>query len=228
MPRPRLTTALFCTGLALGACASGGSSSGGSASSSGTSEDTATAPATPIVEVTANSLNVRREPSPSGAVVGTLKHGERVAAPRAASDGWVYVQSDSGISGYVSASYVRPAEAAAPTQPAAQAATPPLAQAATPPPPQETKPDYTPAPGSKLAKVTKGMTTAQVIEVMGTPTSEGSYVTGKAFIPYYYGSDTSRMEYRYAGQGRVVFTRNRWSGGLTVVEVQGDPSEDGH
>ena len=66
------------------------------------------------VEVTANTLNVRQLPSLDGAVVDSLKRGERVAAPRQPVDGWFFVETDSGISGYVAAEYVRRVEAAAP------------------------------------------------------------------------------------------------------------------
>ncbi len=38
---------------------------------------------------------------------------------------------------------------------------------------------------------------------MGTPTDQGAYVTGKAFIPFFYGSD--RYEVVYKGQGRLIF-----------------------
>ncbi len=78
--------------------------------------------------------------------------------------------------------------------------------------------------GSSLAKVTKGMTDTDVRKVLGEPTSSRSYMTGKQFIPWYFGSDTSRTAWTYAGQGVVVFSRNRYSQGLKVIEVKGAPS----
>jgi hypothetical protein len=123
----------------------------------------------------------------------------------------------------VSSQYVR-AVAGAATAPASPAATP--APAATPPPAQK-EAARPPAPGTPLARVTMGMTEAQVIEILGAPTSQQNYVTGKAFIPMYYGTDTSRLDYRYKGVGIVVFSRNQYSGGTKVIRVDADPSEDG-
>ncbi|MDG2308719.1 MAG: hypothetical protein P8R42_29415 [Candidatus Binatia bacterium] len=63
-----------------------------------------------------------------------------------------------------------------------------------------------PFPGSKFTKLKIGMSRAQVVDLMGPPTDEGAYVTAKAFIPFYYGSDTSRIELAYKGQGRLIFS----------------------
>ena len=68
---------------------------------------------------------------------------------------------------------------------------------------------------------------AQVIEILGPPTSQQNYVTGKAWIPWYYGPDTSRLDYRYKGVGLISFSRNRYSGAAQVVRVDADPNEDG-
>ena len=85
-----------------------------------------------------------------------------------------------------------------------------------------------PPAGHPLAKVAMNMAPSQVQEVMGTPTNQKSYITGKMFIPWYFGSDSgSRVEYAYKGQGRVVFAVNRWSGQQNVVRVDYDPNEDG-
>jgi len=51
-----------------------------------------------------------------------------------------------------------------------------------------------PFPGSKFTKLKIGMSRAEVVDLIGPPTDEGAYVTGKAFIPFYYGSDRSRIE----------------------------------
>lgn len=85
-----------------------------------------------------------------------------------------------------------------------------------------------PPRGTKMAKVTLDMTPEQVRTIMGAPTGEGSYPTGKVWIPFYFGSDASRTEWKYKGQGRVVFSNNRWSGSQKVVRIDYDPSEDGH
>ena len=82
-----------------------------------------------------------------------------------------------------------------------------------------------PPAGSALAKVTAGMTDAQVRKEAGDPDNTSAYMTGKGWIPFYYGPDTHRTDWIYNGKGRVVFSRNRYSGQLKVIEVQYDPSE---
>lgn len=62
-----------------------------------------------------------------------------------------------------------------------------------------------PAPGSKFAQLEIGMSRAQVQSIVGAPTDEGAYMTGKAWIPWYFGSDRYRHEFAYKGQGRLVF-----------------------
>ena len=62
-----------------------------------------------------------------------------------------------------------------------------------------------PAPGSKLTQLKIGMSTQQVISLIGQPNDAGSHVTGKAFIPFYFGSDRARHEMVYKGQGRLLF-----------------------
>lgn len=85
-----------------------------------------------------------------------------------------------------------------------------------------------PPAGHKMAKVDVGMGQGDVRRVMGDPTSQKTYVTGKAWIPWYWGSDTNRTEFKYKGSGRVVFNTNRWSGAMKVVRVDYDPKEDGY
>ena len=62
-----------------------------------------------------------------------------------------------------------------------------------------------PAPGSRFTKLQIGMSMKQVIDLVGQPTDQGTYVTGKAWIPYYYGSDRYRHEMVYKRQGRLIF-----------------------
>ena len=81
--------------------------------------------------------------------------------------------------------------------------------------------------GSKLSKVSVGMKPAQVKAAMGEPTSETTYMTGKAFIPWYFGP-THQTDWKYKGVGRVVFVNNRWSGAVqSVTRIDYDPGEDG-
>ncbi len=62
-----------------------------------------------------------------------------------------------------------------------------------------------PARNSKFARLQIGMSAGQVTDLAGPPTDQGAYVTGKAFIPFYFGSDRHRFEMTYKGQGRLVF-----------------------
>jgi hypothetical protein len=93
------------------------------------------------------------------------------------------------------------------------------AQPKSPPPPAS----------SPLAKVHEGMTEPQVAAILGVPDDSKAYITGKAFIPFYYGADVSRFACYYRGKGRVIFAGgNQWGAGRGKVErVEYDPSEDG-
>jgi hypothetical protein len=61
------------------------------------------------------------------------------------------------------------------------------------------------APNGKFSQLQIGMGIKQVMDLAGPPTDQGAYVTGKAFIPFYFGSDRSRFELLYKGQGRLIF-----------------------
>jgi hypothetical protein len=63
----------------------------------------------------------------------------------------------------------------------------------------------TPAKNSKFTKLKIGMGMKEVTDLIGQPTDQGAYVTGKAFIPFYFGGDRYRHELVYKGQGRLVF-----------------------
>jgi hypothetical protein len=81
--------------------------------------------------------------------------------------------------------------------------------------------------GSKLAKVAVGMKAEQVTEIMGDPTSQTTYPTGKMWIPWYFGP-THQTDWKYKGVGRVVFVNNRWSGRIQAVSrIDYDPAEAG-
>lgn len=102
--------------------------------------------------------------------------------------------------------------------------------------PAAEKPAAKPAPvkgaaapaSSKLSKIENNMSPEQVQEIMGSPTGQSSYPTGKTFNPYSFGGDSgNRVEYKYKGQGRVVFAVPRYGGNMKVVRVDYDPTEDG-
>jgi len=110
-------------------------------------------------------------------------------------------------------------EAAPPTAKEARPAGEAAAAKAVPPP-----------PSSPLAKVKEGMGMKEVSDLLGQPTDQNQYVTGKAFIPWYFGDDVSRIEWHYKGMGRVVFTGGGAWGqqGGRVQWVEYDPSESGY
>lgn len=62
-----------------------------------------------------------------------------------------------------------------------------------------------PPADSAFAKVTLGMSADEAIAILGKPTSERSYCTGKHRIPFYTGRDRAYFEYFYQGQGKVYF-----------------------
>lgn len=62
-----------------------------------------------------------------------------------------------------------------------------------------------PAPGSKFIRLQIGMPLKQVTDLIGQPSDEGTYMTGKAFIPFFFGGDRHRQELVYKGQGRLIF-----------------------
>jgi outer membrane protein assembly factor BamE (lipoprotein component of BamABCDE complex) len=82
-----------------------------------------------------------------------------------------------------------------------------------------------PPASSPLAKVNLGMTDFQVRKILGEPDNVNVYPTGKSWIPFYYGSDTMRTDWMYKGMGRVVFSKNQYSGALKVVRIDYNPNE---
>jgi ABC-type Fe3+-hydroxamate transport system substrate-binding protein len=97
------------------------------------------------------------------------------------------------------------------SEPAAQ----PAAKAADVPPPA----------GHPFGKVTVGMNDTEVRKILGEPDNANAYMTGKAFIPFYFGPDTARTDWMYKGKGRIVYSRNTYSGGLKVIRVMYNPNE---
>lgn len=80
---------------------------------------------------------------------------------------------------------------------------------------------------SKFSKVKMGMGSTQVKDLIGQPSDTRSGSTGKAWIPFYYGSDRTRTTYYYKGEGRISFSYG-YGGGDKVVGIDYDPSEDGY
>jgi hypothetical protein len=63
-----------------------------------------------------------------------------------------------------------------------------------------------PAPGSPFTKLQIGMSMRQATDLVGQPTDQGAYMTGKMWIPFYFGADRHRFEMVYKGKGRLIFS----------------------
>jgi hypothetical protein len=83
-----------------------------------------------------------------------------------------------------------------------------------------------PPASSPLSKVEVGMNDFQVRKILGEPDNMNVYPTGKSWIPFYFGGDTTRSDWMYKGMGRVVFSRNQYSGALKVIRVDYNPDEN--
>ena len=85
-----------------------------------------------------------------------------------------------------------------------------------------------PAPSSKFAKVRIGMRAAQVAKLIGEPDDTDSHITGKAFIPFFFGGDTRRVEHFYAREGILTFSPAHFMGEPdTLIRIIVDPAEKG-
>lgn len=73
-----------------------------------------------------------------------------------------------------------------------------------------------------FANIKQEMLADEVIAAIGAPDHVSSESTGKTAIPFYFGSDTRRVSWSYAGAGFVVFSRNAYTGVLRVVETKED------
>lgn len=81
-------------------------------------------------------------------------------------------------------------------------------------------------PGSKLAKVEIGMSEQQVRVAIGEPSDIRGHITGKNWIPFYFGGDTYRQEWHYPGEGLVIFSNtNRWARNMKVIELRYNPDQ---
>src|SRR6185369_1157389 len=72
-------------------------------------------------------------------------------------------------------------------------------------------------PGSKWARLQIGMQQSEVERILGVTQNIRAYVTAKAFIPFYYGTDSHRYEAVYAGQGSVAYTGGGMDGDEGVL-----------
>jgi hypothetical protein len=73
------------------------------------------------------------------------------------------------------------------------------------------------------------MGAAEVTDLIGAPTDRHHYITGKSFIPYYFGDDRTREEWHYKGIGRIIFSGGGPFGQRGSVQwVEHDPKEPGY
>lgn len=79
---------------------------------------------------------------------------------------------------------------------------------------------------SPLAKIKQGMGMKEVSDIIGQPTDTSSHITGKAFIPFYFGEDRAETVAYYKGLGRITYSSANGSPRVSAVEY--DPSETGY
>lgn len=87
-----------------------------------------------------------------------------------------------------------------------------------------------PVPGSKFSQLKIGMSAAQVQSLLGQPSDQGAHPTGKAFIPFYFGSDKYRYEAVYKGQGRLLFASGAgfgWDANTHLIWIIHSTAEQG-
>ena len=86
-----------------------------------------------------------------------------------------------------------------------------------------------PAKNSKFTQLKPGMTDDQVRGLIGEPTVEASKMTAKAYIPFFKGSDRTRIMFVYKGQGRLVFAGGANDNYMTgkLLYIIHNPNESG-
>lgn len=87
-----------------------------------------------------------------------------------------------------------------------------------------------PAANSKFTRLKIGMSQEEVYDLIGPPTDQGAYATGKAWIPFYHGSDRVRYEAVYKGHGRLIYSSQAgWgSSGQYLTWIIHNASEPGY
>jgi hypothetical protein len=82
----------------------------------------------------------------------------------------------------------------------------------------------------KFSKVKVGMYSKEVIDLIGLPTDQKSYQTGKAWIPFHFGGDNFRTEYHYKGDGTLTFSSGGMGhvGSLKLIKITSNAAESGY
>ena len=69
---------------------------------------------------------------------------------------------------------------------------------------------------------------AEVTSLIGHPTDQEMSITGKAFIPFYFGADSTVNRLHYQGLGRIYMSGfGLVGGGGRVIKIEYDPQESG-
>jgi hypothetical protein len=78
--------------------------------------------------------------------------------------------------------------------------------------------------------IKEGMSSQEVDELIGQPTNQTTYMTGKQFQPFNFGArDVQRSKYLYKGVGHIVFSlKSAYNGVYRVIEIVPDPNESGY
>jgi hypothetical protein len=84
------------------------------------------------------------------------------------------------------------------------------------------------AKNSKFTSLKMGMGMKQVTDIAGQPNDQGAYVTGKAFIPFYFGDDKHRFEMAYKGQGRLIFAGEAFGSNAYLIKIIHDSNDSGY
>ncbi len=91
--------------------------------------------------------------------------------------------------------------------------------------PAQAGPYTAPPEGSAFSKVVMRSSEVEVRKVLGEPDNTSSYMTGKIFIPFYFGTDAFRVDWLYAGQGRIVFSRGAWGDQFKAIAIKYNENE---
>jgi hypothetical protein len=78
--------------------------------------------------------------------------------------------------------------------------------------------------------IKEGMSSQEVIDLIGVPTAQTNHMTGKQFIPFNFGArDLQRMNFLYKGVGHIEFSlKSAYNGVFRVIKVIPDPGESGY
>jgi len=69
----------------------------------------------------------------------------------------------------------------------------------------------------------------QVTDLIGQPTDTDAHITGKVFIPFYFGGDTSQVEVFYKNEGHLTFTGAHFAAAPNrLSEIHVNPAETGY